>query len=123
VLLNMAVFGAMISYAFQAISFILLRKNMPHIERPYVSPLGTFGAYATLIIALVTLIMQLFDPVYRNGVFGAAIWYGIGVLYFALVGRNRLVLSPEEEFALTQGAHGHPETEGYGKTSLAEARK
>ena len=27
----------------------------------------------------------------------------LGVLYFAIAGRNRLVLSPEEEFALTQG--------------------
>jgi ethanolamine permease len=36
-LLNMAVFGAMISYAMQGLSFILLRKNMPGIPRPYVS--------------------------------------------------------------------------------------
>ena len=28
------------------------------------------------------------------------IWFGVGVLYFALVGRHRLVLSPEEEFAM-----------------------
>ena len=40
------------------------------------------------------------------------------MLYFAFVGRHKLVLSPEEEFALTEGAHGHPETEGYGKTKL-----
>jgi len=33
-LLNMAVFGAMISYAMQGISFILLRRNLPNIERP-----------------------------------------------------------------------------------------
>jgi len=32
------------------------------------------------------------------------------------------VLSPEEEFALTLGEHGHPETEGYGKTSVAEIK-
>ena len=35
VLLNMAVFGAMFSYILQAISFILLRKNQPNINRPY----------------------------------------------------------------------------------------
>src|SRR6185295_8906073 len=39
-LLNMAVFGAMITYAMQGLSFILLRKNMPNIVRPYRSPLG-----------------------------------------------------------------------------------
>jgi ethanolamine permease len=117
-LLNMAVFGAMISYAFQGISFILLRKNMPNIERPYRSPLGVPGAAATVVIALVTLYYQLQDPLYRAGVYAAVAWYIAGVVYFALVGRHRLVLSPEEEFALTRGEHGHPEREGYGTTKL-----
>jgi hypothetical protein len=31
-----------------------------------------------------------------------------------------LVLSPEEEFAMTLGEHGHPEEEGYGTTTVAE---
>jgi len=29
--------------------------------------------------------------------------YVLGLLYFAFVGRHQLVLSPEEEFALTKG--------------------
>jgi ethanolamine permease len=102
VLLNMAVFGAMLSYALQALSFILLRKNLPHIDRPYRSPVGIPGAVVTLVIALVTVYFQLKDPIYRNGVYGAAIWYGIGILYFAAIGRNRLVRSPEEEFAMRE---------------------
>jgi len=102
-LLNMAVFGAMISYAMQGLSFILLRQRMPDIHRPYRSPLGNLGAFLTVIIALVTLYFQLKDPVYRNGVFGAAIWYAAGILYFAVAGRHRLVLSPEEEFAMNKG--------------------
>jgi ethanolamine permease len=101
-LLNMAVFGATISYAFQAISFILLRKNLPNIARPYRSPLGIPGAVITLIIAVVTLVMQLQDPIYRTGVYGAAIWYAIGILYFALIGRHKLVYSPEEAFAVSE---------------------
>jgi ethanolamine permease len=117
-LLNMAVFGAMISYAFQGISFILLRRSMPHIERPYRSPLGVPGAAITVVVALVTLYFQLQDPTYRNGVYAALLWYVAGVLYFALFGRHRLVLSPEEEFAMTAGKHGHPEREGYGTTHL-----
>ena len=36
--------------------------------------------------------------------YGSLIYYVLGVLYFAIAGRHRLVLSPEEEFALTQGA-------------------
>lgn len=117
-LLNMAVFGAMISYAFQGISFIQLRRKMPNIERPYRSPLGIPGASATVLIALVTLYYQLQDPVYRNGVYAAVVWYVLGVLYFAFVGRHKLVLSPEEEFAITGGQHGHPEREGYGTTKV-----
>jgi ethanolamine permease len=117
-LLNMAVFGAMISYAFQGLSFILLRKNMPNIERPYRSPLGIPGAALTIAIALVTLYYQLQDPLYRGGVYAALAWYVGGVIYFALIGRHKLVLSPEEEFALTGGQHGHPEKEGYGTTKV-----
>ena len=117
-LLNMAEFGAMISYALQGVSFILLRRNMPDIERPYRSPLGVPGAAATVVIASVTLYYQLQDPLYRKGVYAAVCWYIAGVIYFALVGRHRLVLSPEEEFALTHGEHGHPEHEGYGTTKL-----
>ena len=117
-LLNMAVFGAMISYAMQGISFIRLRQTMPHIARPYRSPLGVPGAVVTVAIALLTLYFQLKDPVYRTGVYGAAIWYALGLLYFAIFGRHRLVLSPEEEFALSKGLHGNPEKEGYGSTKL-----
>lgn len=102
-LLNMAVFGAMLSYVAQAASFIVLRRTMPHIERPYVSPLGVAGAVATIVIALVTIGFQLVDPIYRQGVIGVAIWFAVGIAYFGLFGRHKLVLSPEEEFALSGG--------------------
>lgn len=98
-LLNMAVFGAMFSYIMQALSFILLRRRRPDIARPYRSPLGVPGAALTIAIAVVTLYFQLSDPVYRGGVLWVALWFAIGVAYFALVGRKRLILSPEEEFA------------------------
>ncbi len=39
-LLSMAVFGAVISYFMQTVSFVLLRRNLPDIERPYRSPVG-----------------------------------------------------------------------------------
>jgi len=99
-LLNMAVFGAMCSYIAQAVSFVLLRKHHAHIDRPYRSPFGNSGAWVTVIIALVTIFYQFSDQTYRAGVVGVVIWFGVGVLYFALVGRHRLVLSPEEEFAM-----------------------
>ena len=117
-LLNMAVFGAVISYAMQCLSFILLRRRFPEIERPYRSPVGEWGAAVAGIIALISLGAIFWNSDYRNGVYGVAAFYLVAVAYFAVAGRHRLVLSPEEEFALTRGAHGHPETEGYGVTHL-----
>ena len=102
-LLNMAVFGAMISYVMQAISFILLRSEMPNIERPYRSPLGVPGALVTLAIALVTIWFQVTDPAFRDPVLLTAAYYGLMIVYFAVFGRTQLVLSPEEEFAMSKG--------------------
>lgn len=113
-LLNMAVFGAMISYAFQGLSFILLRVRMPLIPRPYRSPLGIPGAVLTIAIALWTLYYQLQDPAYVKGVYAALIWYVAGLVYFAFIGRHRLVLSPEEQFALSKGKTHHEEAPAAG---------
>jgi ethanolamine permease len=99
ILLNMAVFGAMFSYILQAASFILLRRRHPHIERPYMSPLGMPGAVITIVIALVTLGCQVQDPNFYKGVFWVLLWFALGIAYFGLRGRHRLILSPEEEFA------------------------
>jgi ethanolamine permease len=109
-LLNMAVFAAVISYIFQMVSFVLLRQNLPNIERPYVSKLGIPGAVVAGLLAATALIAIFLNEAYRPGVYGVAIYYVLGVLYFAVSGRNRLVLSPEEEFALTQGEQGVPQS-------------
>jgi ethanolamine permease len=46
------------------------------------------------------------DPVYRRVAVGAAVWYALGLAWFALVGRHRLVLSPEERFAVEEVGEG-----------------
>jgi ethanolamine permease len=102
-LLNMAVFGAMFSYVMQGLTYIQLKRKFPNLERPYKSPLGSVGAALTVIIALVTIYMQLQDPVYVVGVLWVAAWFAVGIVYFALIGRHKLILSPEEEFALARG--------------------
>jgi ethanolamine permease len=102
VLLNMAVFGAMFSYLLQGLTFIQLRRQFPNISRPYRSPLGVAGAAVAVMIAFVTIGFQLADPVYRAGVVGVAVWYALAIAYFAAYGRKRLVLSPEEDFAVRQ---------------------
>lgn len=100
VLLNMAVFGAMFSYLLQGLTFIQLRRRFPNIERPYRSPFGIIGAALTVTIAIVTIGFQLTDPVYRTGVMGVTIWYALAIIYFAAYGRDTLVYSPEEAFAV-----------------------
>lgn len=119
-LLSMAVFGAVISYFMQMVSFVLLRRRMPNIERPFRSPLGETGAIVAGVIALISLLALFWRDDYRPGVVGVAVWFVLALLYFGVAGRHRLVLSPEEEFATTLGQHGHPETEGYGTTHVTD---
>lgn len=117
-LLYMAVFGAVISYLMQCVSFIVLRRRMPGIKRPFRSPMGIPGAAIAGVIALLSLGAILYNDEYRPGVYGVAIVYLVALAYFAIAGRHRLVLSPEEEFAMTKGEHAqHPE-EVYAHTRM-----
>ena len=122
-LLYMAVFGAVISYFMQCLAFIMLRRKLPNIERPYRSPVGVWGAAIAGAIALVALVSLFLNADYRPGVVGTLIYFLIGIAYFAVAGRHKLVLSPEEEFALSQGQYGaNLEEEGYGAMSVDRDR-
>ncbi len=46
------------------------------------------------------LLFLFLNPDYRVGVFGCAIWYLAASINFAVHGREALVYSPEEEFAV-----------------------
>src|SRR5205814_8520449 len=81
-LLYMAVFGAVISYAMQCLSFILLRLKLPHIERPYRSFFGIPGAAIAGIIAVVALISLYSNADYRPGVYGTLTYFLFGIAYF-----------------------------------------
>jgi ethanolamine permease len=118
-LLYMAVFGAVISYAMQCLSFILLRRKLPNINRPYRSKWGVPGAAIAGVIAVVSLVTMFTNDDYRPGLYGVAAYYILGVIYFAIAGRHRLVLSPEEEFALTSGERGVPEV-SYGHSAAEQ---
>jgi ethanolamine permease len=99
VLLNMAVFGAVIAYILQMASFILLRISFPGIARPWRSPFGVAGALLAAAIALATLGALFLTADYRPGVFGAALWFLGGIAWFAFRVRGSLILAPEEQFA------------------------
>ena len=81
-------------------AYVILKRRLPNIERPYRSPFGTPGAITAMVISLVALVMLFANPDFRAGVLGVALWFVAGLLYFGLYARKRMVLSPEEEFAM-----------------------
>jgi len=124
VVLNIAVWGAVLAYGLQMVSFVLLRRKFPNARRPWVSPTGNFGAIVALVIAAVTFVGVLLNPTYRPAIVAIVVFYILGLLVFGLYTRHRLVLSPEEEYAVTGGLHGFdPEAEGLGGTIEDEILK
>ncbi|PSB00489.1 ethanolamine permease [Merismopedia glauca] len=101
VLLNMAVFGAVISYILVMLSYIQLKLNRPDLPRPYQSPLGIFGAAVGAILAFVALFACLAIPAYQPGILGVSIFLIVMILYFFFHSKNHLVAqAPEEKTAL-----------------------
>ena len=91
-------------------SFVLLRQEPAEHRSALREPVGRRRrATSPASIAVVALVSIFLNEDYRPGVYGVAVYFVLGILYFAIVGRHRLVLSPEEEFALTQGEQGVPE--------------
>ena len=66
------------------------------MARPYRSPLGVAGAAIAACIAAATLFTLFLNRDYKTGVIGAALWFLLGIGYFAVHGRKGLVLAPEE---------------------------
>jgi ethanolamine permease len=120
IVLNIAVWGAVISYLMQMISFIILRARFKNANRPYRSPWGVPGAVIAAVVSVLIFLGFLFNPAFTPAIIAIAVVYVVLLAGFALFGRNRLILSPEEEYALSGGQHGDPEKEGYGGKVEAE---
>ena len=99
VLITIAVFAAVLSYILQMLSFLILRRTLPDIRRPYVSPLGATGAMTTLVVALAAAGLMFLDPSYRAGLIGGVAIYVVCVLYFAIRRPRPNPFAPEEVFA------------------------
>ena len=113
IILNIAVWGAVLAYGLQMVSFIILRRKFPNASRPYKSPWGLPGAWTALIIATLVFVGFLINPTFQPAIIAIFIVYVVILLGFALWRRHHLVLSPEEEYALSGGLHGDPQKEGY----------
>ncbi|MFB6807833.1 ethanolamine permease [Streptomyces sp. NPDC056387] len=97
-MLNIAVFGATISYALMALSHIVLRKREPDLERPYRTPGGIATSSVAFVLALSALVATFL--VDKDAAFIALGVYAVALAYFAFYSRHHLVASaPEEEFA------------------------
>lgn len=105
--------GAVLAYFLQMVSFIILRRKFPNAERPYKSPWGPFGAYSAAIIAAIVFVGLLFNPTFLLAIVAIIVVYVVIFIGFAVYGRKRLILSPEEEYALSGGLHRDPQREGY----------
>ena len=103
IVLNIAVWGAVVAYFLQLVSYIILRKKHPHLNRPYRSPGGVPGAVTAAIIAALIFVGFLLNPTYLPAIVAIVIVYAIILIGFAFHYRHRLVLSPEEEYAITDG--------------------
>ena len=114
IVLNIAIWGAVIAYALQMISFVILRRKFPNANRPYKSPWGVPGAVIAGALSIAIFFGFFINEPARPAIVAIAIVYAVMLLIFALYGRHHLVISPEEEYALTGGLHGDPEKEGYG---------
>lgn len=97
-MLNIAVFGATISYALMALSHIVLRRREPGLERPYRTPGGIATSSVAFVLAISALVATFL--VDKDAAFIALAVYAVALAYFAFYSRHHLVASaPEEEFA------------------------
>ena len=103
IVLNIAVWGAVVAYFMQMVSFVILRRKYPNAKRPYISPWGIPGAVAAATTAALIFAGLLLIPDYLPAIVAIAVVYVVMLLIFAFYGRHRLVLSPEEQYALNGG--------------------
>jgi ethanolamine permease len=104
-LINVAVFGAAVSYVLLNLSHIVLRVREPGLHRPYRTPGGVVTTGIGLVLSLVAVVATFVVDVQAAAITAAI--FVVGLLYFLLHSRKRLVATaPEEEFALLAGAEG-----------------
>lgn len=116
IVLNIAVWGAVVAYFMQMVSFVLLRRRFPHAVRPYRSPWGLPGAIVAALINVLIFLGFLLNATFQPAIIAIVVVYVVILIGFAVWGRTRLVLSPEEEYALSGGLHAAPPAADHDRT-------
>ncbi|MGW6156118.1 ethanolamine permease [Streptomyces sp. NPDC055144] len=107
-MLNVAVFGATISYALMSLSHIVLRRREPDLERPYRTPGGVLTSSVALVLACAALVATFLVDV--TAALIALGVYAVAIGYFGAYSRRHLVArAPEEEFAALAAAEAELE--------------
>ncbi len=101
-LIQIAVFAALISYVMMMASHFILRRDEPDMERPYKTPGYPLTPGIALGLSLLAMISGLFyEPQVAFMVAGLIVIYLLGLAYYWFYSRHHLVAdAPEEEFAL-----------------------
>ncbi|MBA2640657.1 MAG: ethanolamine permease [Nocardioidaceae bacterium] len=96
-LINIAVFGATVSYVLMMLSHIVLRRRAPELARPYLTPGGTVTTGVALVLACLAVVATFFVDVKAAGI--TALVFAAFLAYYWFWSRHRLVgVAPEEEF-------------------------
>ena len=102
-LLNMAVFGAALSYVLMMVSHIVLRVREPDMPRPYRTPGGIATTSFALVVAALSVVATF--VVDSTAAFWCLVVFAAFMAYFGLYSRRHLVAnSPDEEFAALAAA-------------------
>jgi ethanolamine permease len=102
-LLNMAVFGAALSYVLMMVSHIVLRIREPNMPRPYRTPGGIVTTSFALVVAALSVVATF--VVDSTAAFWCLAVFAAFMAYFGFYSRHRLVAnSPDEEFAALAAA-------------------
>lgn len=102
-LINIAVFGATVSYVLLNLSHIVLRIREPELERGYRTPGGIATTSVALLLSLVAVVATFVVDVKAATV--TMIIFLLFLAYFWFYSRHRIVaVAPEEEFAALASA-------------------
>ncbi|MGB3687043.1 MAG: amino acid permease, partial [Ornithinimicrobium sp.] len=97
-LINIAVFGAAVSYVLLNLSHIMLRRNEPDLERGYRTPGGVVTTGVAFVLSITAVIATFFVDPFAAGI-TAAVFVAF-LAYFQFYSRHHVVANaPEEEFS------------------------
>ncbi len=98
ILINIAVFGATVSYVLLNLSHIMLRRNEPDLERGYRTPGGVGTTGVALVLSIIAVIATFFVDQLAAGI-TAAVFLAF-LAYYQFYSRHHVVANaPEEEFS------------------------